>query len=137
MNKSAHSRAILGACLQMALPAGIMSQKLMMSAWRMEISKPYNVDEIVSTIRRLDETTYGFVWAGLVVSLIGFILFTQAITAQRYRRSWAFWFACVYGSLMTVTFPFVTPFGVFLLVYALIHRKEFLREQPGDQEVAV
>jgi hypothetical protein len=64
---------------------------------------------------------------GIAVSLVGVFLVIIAITVCRYRAVWMFWFLCLYGGLMTPTYFF--PFGLFLLIYGLVKKDEFLRPQ--------
>jgi hypothetical protein len=63
---------------------------------------------------------------GLGLALVGILLFILAINAGKYRKTWAFWFACIYGGCLLLIFPDGLPFGIFLLVYALSKRNEFL-----------
>lgn len=88
-------------------------------------------------LNQMQQITFGALWGGPGIALTGLLLSICTITALHCRRPGAFWFACVYGSQLTLALPYGTPFGVFLLVYAPAHKKEFLREQPGDQQVVV
>lgn len=63
---------------------------------------------------------------GLLVGVIGLILFILALVVLRYRAEWFFWFLIVYGALLILAFPF-TLFGIFFYVYCLTKRREFLR----------
>ena len=64
---------------------------------------------------------------GLIVGIIGLILLIVSLTGCRYRAEWFFWFLVIYGVLALTGFPVGTVFGVFVLVYCLTKRHEFLR----------
>ena len=64
--------------------------------------------------------------SGAFLGLFGLILLIIALVWLRYRAEWFFWFSIIYGVLLLLGFPFGTPFGIFLLVYALTKRNEFL-----------
>jgi lipid-A-disaccharide synthase-like uncharacterized protein len=61
--------------------------------------------------------------AGITVASVGLILVIISVTACRNRAPWLFWFCTIYGGLITLL---LNPFGLFLLVYALVKRQEFL-----------
>ena len=65
---------------------------------------------------------------GIALSLIGVILVIIAVTVCRYRALWMFWFLCLYGGLMTLTY--FLPFGLFFLIYGLVKKDEFLPAVP-------
>ena len=46
-----------------------------------------------------------------------------AATHYRYRAQWFFWFLCIYGAAMCISY--MLPFGVCFLLFALLKRKEF------------
>lgn len=67
-------------------------------------------------------------------SSFSLMLFIFAITRLRYRRKWVFWFSCIYGGCLACLVPLGTPFGLFPLIYALIHRREFV---PSTSALAI
>lgn len=56
------------------------------------------------------------------IAVIGLVLVVIAATVYRYRAPWFFWFLCLYGTLILAH---LLPFGLFCLIYALMHRHEF------------
>ncbi len=139
MKNLTHVLALIGAGSQALLPIGVVY------AWRMLTLTPHvdldstDMDKtlagVKTMIQQLQETSdkavvmllgfFGF-------ALLGLVLFGVALAFLRYRRAWAFWFACLYGSLLLLLFPVGTLFGVFLLVYALAHRSEFAGAGAGS-----
>lgn len=71
---------------------------------------------------------------GIAVAFVGLILVIIAVAACRYRAVWMFWFLCIYGGLMIISYFF--PFGLFFLIYALVKKDEFLpRQQPSAPSI--
>ena len=68
---------------------------------------------------------------GLVIGIVGLILLIIALVKYRYRAEWFFWFLVVYGGVLIAT-----PFGIFFVVYCLVHRREFVSFQPLRVEVS-
>jgi len=128
MNQSAHFLALSGALSQLLLPAGLVAYQLRIHSTitAVAVSQETNdVDQIMATI---DSSigqmgnAFGLVLWCLGLAMAGLIPFLIAITRLRYRRTWAFWFSCIYGGCLIGLFP---PFGLFLLIFALMHRQEF------------
>ncbi len=61
---------------------------------------------------------------GLVIGVVGLVLLIIALVKFRYRAEWFFWFLIIYGGLLIGT-----PFGIFFLVYCLVHRRDFFPSQ--------
>ena len=128
---SGHFSAVTGATLQVAIPAGVVGAQLRISSAQAKLSFD-RLDDVGKVMKTLNvsigemHTAFEPVLWGIGVAFIGIIMFVVAITRLRYRREWAFWFACVYGGCLILLFPVGTPFGVFLLIYALTRRQEFL-----------
>jgi hypothetical protein len=116
--------AKLGAWLQLAQVIGFAGTvNGMRQAFTALNSKaPANPPILTSAVREILWTLS----AGLAVSLVGILLVLIAITVCRYRAVWMFWFLCLYGGLMILTYFF--PFGLFFLIYGLVKKDEFLRK---------
>ena len=70
-----------------------------------------------------------FVW---LAALVGLGLMMVALLSLYYRAKWFFWFVVVYGVLILWAIPLGTAGGIFYLVYAWQHRREFSRPVPPD-----
>lgn len=76
---------------------------------------------------------------GFIIGIIGLVLLIVSLTGCRYRAEWFFWSLVIYGVLALTAFPVGTAFGIFVLVYCLTKRHEFLRlgseapEKPPEQ----
>ena len=130
MNHKAHSLAVLGAASQALIPLG-----LGISQWRLHTAVSgldlNNLEDLERVTASIHVTTHEMgasvtplAWA-LMFSLLGLVLFLIALIPLSYRRAWAFWFACIYGGCLVLAFPVGTLLGMFMLIYALRHRKEF------------
>jgi len=123
--------APLGAVLHLAIPAGFVLtiRDLGNAVNGMDFTGKEDVSAVMIS---LDGVTSGMGRAfnstlfGLAIALIGATLFTVALARYRFRQPWAFWFACVGGCVFTLLVPFWLPVWVFLLIYALMHRREFV-----------
>ena len=131
MNKNGHYLAVFSAASQVLIPVGfVVSQLRLHSAVSgMDFSHSVDFQQAISsfhtTTSQMERTFDFFLWA-LGFAILTLVLFIVAITRLRYRRNWAFWFSCIYGACLTCLAPLGTPFGLFLLIYALIHRQEFV-----------
>lgn len=128
---NAHFLAVAGAGSQiLILVVWVISQwRLRSVVSAMNLEKAGEVPQVAASLqtvtaqmgRELD------VWLGAVgLALLGWMLFIYAITRLKYRRLWAFWFACIYGACLICVVPLGTPFGLFLVIFAWIHRQEFI-----------
>ncbi|MCX6854586.1 MAG: hypothetical protein NTV80_06735 [Verrucomicrobia bacterium] len=131
MNKNAHYLAALGATSQILIPIGfLVSQLRLQSAVSgMNLSNTADVEKLSSQINivtsQMGASHDSYLWA-IGFAMLTLIPFIFAITRLRYRRKWAFWFSCIYGACLMCLFPIGTPFGLFLLIYALLHRQQFM-----------
>ena len=130
--------AVIGAMLQLALPIGLVSSQVLLhrSVSRFDLSHLDDVGSVSSAIRATTAsmgTAMDHFWIGFGIALLGLGLFIIALTRLRFRHRWAFWFASVYGGFLVFVFPIGTPFGLFLLIYSLIHRVEFGVRPPTYQ----
>jgi hypothetical protein len=65
---------------------------------------------------------------GIGIAVVGLIFVIIAATWFRYRASWFFWFMCIYGGAMIMSY--MAPFGLFLVIYALMKKREFPLDPP-------
>lgn len=132
MKKWARSLALIGAFLQLSGFVGLLTtwHRFAEAQGMLDLSAP-DVDRVTLSLgamtQKLGSATDLFL-LGLGAALLGIIFFIIAIMGGRYRRPWAFWFACVYGGLLMLIFPLGTLAGLNLLIYALSHRREFGRQ---------
>lgn len=70
---------------------------------------------------------------GLGFSLVGLVLIGIALFASRYRAPWFFWFLVIYGGLLLFNFPVGTVFGIFILVYCLTNKTQFLSVNASER----
>ena len=130
MNRTAHFLAVTGVALQLLIPITLwMSIADMNSAVAsLDLSQHDRVDRVMTSVGnvtgKMGTAVEPILWGG-GLAIIGLVVFAIAITRFRYRRPWAFWFSCIYGGCMALVFPTGTPFGLFLLIFALTRRTEF------------
>ena len=112
----------LGAWLQLAQVVGFAGTMngMSMAFTALNSKAPANPPILTGAVREILWT----LCAGIAVSLVGVILVLIAITVCRYRTVWMFWFLCLYGGLMILTYFF--PFGLLFLIYGLVKKDEFL-----------
>lgn len=131
MNKSAHFIAVAGMASQVLIPAGfgVSLLRLHSAVSEVNLNQTTDVQQITAFIgtatSEMGSAFEPLLWA-FGFAMAGLMLFIVAITRFRYRRRWAFWFSCIYGACLPCLFPLGLPFGLFLLIYALIHRHEFV-----------
>jgi hypothetical protein len=131
MNKNAHYLAALGATSQILIPIGflVLLWRLQSAVSGMNFSRTTDDEKLISHINvmtiQMGASHDSFIWA-IGIAMLTLISFIFAITRLRYRRKWAFWFSCIYGACLMCLFPIGTPFGLFLLIYALLHRQQFM-----------
>ncbi|MCB1225016.1 MAG: hypothetical protein KDK99_04320 [Verrucomicrobiales bacterium] len=131
MKKTAPYLAVFGAASQTLIPIGIvvLQMKFQAAVAKIDLSGASDPKHVISitnaTISQMRSASDFLFWI-FGCALVALTLFIVSITRLRYRRKWAFWFACIYGGCLTCIVPLGTPFGLFLLVYALIHRQEFV-----------
>ena len=120
--------ALTGAFLQFGLLVGMAGTTIGMirafdALGHSGIADPKQLAASISTV--LIATA-----VGLVISIVGFVLFGIAIFACGYRAPWCLFLLFVYGCLLVLAFPVGTIFGIVLLVYCHRHRPEFLQRDP-------
>jgi len=71
-----------------------------------------------------------YIFMGIGVAVIGLLLVIIAATRYRYRANWFFWFLCIYGAAMIMSY--MLPFGLFFLIYAIMKKNEFDLEPPPE-----
>jgi len=128
MNKRAHWLALLGAYAQLLPVIGLVLMKLRTEDAMKRFRPNGSTDEIVSAIDGVSSEIAGAQDGFLIsfgIALVGVLIFIVAISLLRYRRPWAFWFSCLYGPTLLLLTPLAFPLGLFLLIYALLHREEF------------
>lgn len=136
MNRIAHFLALFGAASQTLIPISFVVSQFRLDAAvsGMDLSRPSDVQHVMSsfntTISQMGSAFDFLLWS-FGFAMLALVLFIVGITRLRYRRKWAFWFACIYGGCLACFVPLGTPFGLFLLIYALIHRQEFLPSAPA------
>ncbi len=131
MKTNAHYLAVTGAVSQVLIPIGLVVSQLRLhsAVSGMDFKESVDVQQVISSLqtttsqmgRAFDFSIWAFGFA-----MLALVLFIVAITRLRYRCKWAFWFSCIYGGCLTCLAPIGTPFGLLLLIYALIHRQEFV-----------
>ena len=134
MNSTAHRLAILGALCQTAIPVGVIATILRMESAIGHIDT--RTDDMQVVMKQIGEATSGLgaafdatLWA-IGFAMLGLVPFIIALTKFSYRQKWAFWFSCIYGVVLTIFSLLTAPFGIFLMIYALIHKSEFLKNVP-------
>ena len=116
-----------GALMQVAQLIGLAATLATMNAAAGKFNiQPTATDATIAEVAKAstvmsNATHYLFIGTG--IALIGMILVIIAATVYRYRANWFFWFLCVYGGAMTISYMF--PFGLFFVIYALTKRKDF------------
>jgi ABC-type tungstate transport system substrate-binding protein len=68
----------------------------------------------------------GWTLAGILIAFLGHILMAVSVGISRYRARWFFWAIVISAPLLIPSFPL----GTFVLVYALVMRKEFFKPAP-------
>jgi hypothetical protein len=63
------------------------------------------------------------------LSMVLLTLFFVAVMKLGYRRPWAFYFSLVYGVVLFSLVPIGVPFGLLLIVFALVNHRSFLAQQ--------
>lgn len=131
MKKHAHSCALFGAVSQLLIPIGLVVSmfRLQAAASGLRLAQATELRQITSSLSSATTQmaeAFDYHLATLGLAMVGLVFFIIAITRFKYRRPWAFWFSCVHGALLICLFPLGLPLGLFLLIYALIHRQEFL-----------
>ncbi|TDU81287.1 hypothetical protein EI77_00590 [Prosthecobacter fusiformis] len=126
--------AKIGALLQVAQLIGLAATLATMNAAAGNFNiQPTATDATVAEVAKastvMSNATH-YLFFGTGIAVIGMIMVIVAATVYRYRANWFFWFLCVYGGAMTISYMF--PFGLFFLIYALTKRKEFDLD-PGPQ----
>ena len=130
-SNSGKTLALTGALLQLGPLVGtVMTVIGMVQAFRTMESAQSGIGDPARLSAAIGHVLYG-VFAGLVRGLVGLVLLFVALLGSRYRAEWFFWFLCIYGGLLTLSFPFGTAFGIFFLVYCITRRGEFLRPADG------
>lgn len=132
MAKAAKIIALIGGVLQLAWLPGLLLTLIQLdrTTSQFDSSKVTNNNEVISMLSKATEamgSSFDAYLLGLGLSLVGVVFFGYALTRLHFRQEWAFWLAAIHGSLLVFVFPFGTPFGLFLLIYALSHRTEFGR----------
>lgn len=131
MKTNAHYLAIFGASSQVLVPIGfaVSLLHLQSAASGQEWSQFDDLQHVISsfntTTNQMASAFDFFLWA-FGFAMLALVFFFVAIIRLRYRRQWVFWFSCIYGACLTCLAPLGTPFGLFLLIYALMHRQEFV-----------
>lgn len=130
MKTLAHLLAVSGAASQFLIHAGFMlsAARLNSAIANVDLRDPQDMDKMIGIVgavtRQMEGAWAPFLWAtGL--AMLGVSIFIVSLTYLRYRRRWSFWFACIYGGLLTLLFPLGTVFGLVLLIHALSHQQEF------------
>jgi hypothetical protein len=135
MNQRAHRMALVGAWSQVVLYAGIVASLVVMSRAiaGMDLSHANDMDVVMSQVsqvtQQLTQAAEIMNVAG-VIAIGGLVTFVAALTRLQYRRRWAFWFSILHGGVLLFLFPLGTVFGVFLLIYAVSHQREFRGKVP-------
>lgn len=71
-----------------------------------------------------------YIYSGVGIAAFGIILVLIAAIVHRYRAEWLFWFMCLYGGAMCLSY--MMPLGLICVIYALKKKKEFPLD-PGPQ----
>jgi len=82
----------------------------------------------VQSMNQLMEASSIYMFAGVGVAILGILMVILAATVYRYRAQWFFWFLCIYGAAMLLSY--MLPFGLFFVIYALLKKKEFPLDPP-------
>jgi hypothetical protein len=135
MNQLAHRMALVGAWSQVVLYAGIVVSLVVMSRaiGGMDFSQTNDMDLIMSQVSQVtQQLTHAVEMMNVagVIAVGGLVSFLVALTRLQYRRRWAFWFSILHGGVLLFLFPLGTVFGVFLLIYAVSHHREFRGKVP-------
>lgn len=125
--------ARLGAWMQVAQLLGLAALLATLHSARSASSLPSATEANSVEIARGETvmnqgTQYLFMGTGIAV--LGMVLIIIAATYYRYRAQWFFWFLCIYGAAMCISY--MLPFGVCFLLIALLKRKEFELDPPPE-----
>lgn len=121
--KKGRKLALWGACLQLGQVFGLLGTYIAGIGASNAIEAEGNgaAEAIASYINLALYTTA----VGIIAVLIGIVLLLVALFSHRYRAPWFFWFMAIYSVLMLLAFPIGTVFGIVVLVYIILRRKEF------------
>ncbi|MEN3940367.1 hypothetical protein WJU23_03665 [Prosthecobacter sp. SYSU 5D2] len=118
--------ARLGAWMQVAQLLGLAALLATLHSARSASSLPSateaNAIEVARGETIMNEATQ-YLFLGTGIAVIGMILVIIAATYYRYRAQWFFWFLCIYGAAMCISY--MLPFGLCFLLIAYLKRKEF------------
>lgn len=81
------------------------------------------------------EHAANYMFAGIGIAILGLVFVILSATVYRYRAAWLFWFMCLYGGAMILSY--LLPFGLFLVIYALRKKKEFPLDPPPERGTLV
>ncbi len=116
--------AKIGAWLQAAQIVGFVGTLIGMNRafaamGERQVTEPGTLSTVIGGV-----LFYSFIGIGLAV--VGLILVIIAATIYKYRAGWFFWFMCIYGT--GAVFSYMLPLALFLVIYALVKKKEFQLE---------
>lgn len=119
--------------MQVAQLLGLAATLATMHAARSDSSLPSateaNAIEVARGETVLNHATQ-YLFLGTGIAILGIFLVILAATYYRYRAQWFFWFLCIYGAAMCISY--MLPFGVCFLLFAILKRKEFDLDPPPE-----
>jgi hypothetical protein len=125
--------ARLGAWMQVAQLLGLAALLATLHSARSSSGLPSateaNAIEVAKADAVMNEATQ-YLFFGTGIAILGMILVIIAATYYRYRAQWFFWFLCIYGAAMCISY--MLPFGVCFLIIAYLKRKEFDLDPPPE-----
>ncbi len=74
---------------------------------------------------------------GLCIGIIGGIMMLIALFVVKYRAPWFFWYYVIMSTLGLFNFPVGTILGALMLVYLILHRKEFINRPNQNMDPIV
>jgi hypothetical protein len=120
--------AKIGAALQAAQVLGFVFAFISMN--RRLASVPDAEGPAPGVVHGLVDQHIIYIYSGVGLAALGILMVLTAAIIYRYRAEWLFWFMCLYGGAMCLSY--MMPLGLICVIYALKKKKEFPLD-PGPQ----
>jgi len=116
--------AIIGACMQVGTPIGLITTVIGMRR-AFSVLGSSGVGDPTQLSAAIGDTLISTA-IGLSVGLIGVILIAVSVLAFHFRTPWIFWVSIIVSIFFLLVFPIGTIMGIVILIYSIMHWKEFL-----------
>ena len=138
-NSKGKTYAVLGTCFQLTPVIWVFAYliaiaRLLKLVTHIKSNPSMALEDVMKPFNKMSSIymdSFLLAFFGLALGVIGLVFLVIALVKFRYRAEWFFWFLMIYGSLLIAT-----PFGIFFVVYCLVHRREFVSFQPLKMEVS-